>query len=57
MNMASVVVDGGGQGRGSKLQASRRDEEKKMLTEEELKEISLESLLYYVLVGDGRRSL
>jgi hypothetical protein len=34
----------------------QRDEERKM-TDEELARMPLESLLYYVLVGEGRRSL
>jgi hypothetical protein len=57
MMTPGVIVDGGEQRRGSKLQASKRDGERKMLMEEELAEMPLESLLYYVLVGDGRRSL
>ena len=40
-----------------RLRAIHRDEEKKKMTEQELAEMPLESLLYYVLVGEGRRSL
>jgi hypothetical protein len=47
------IGDGVGQAR---LQIVQRDEERKM-TDEEVAEMSLESLLYYVLVGEGRRSL
>jgi hypothetical protein len=58
-----MTPDGGEAGRlfgdGSseaKLQIEPRDEETKM-TDEELAEMPLERLLYYVLVGEGRRSL
>jgi hypothetical protein len=40
----------------AKLRDVQRDEERKM-TDEELARMPLESLLYYVLVGEGRRSL
>jgi DNA-directed RNA polymerase specialized sigma24 family protein len=45
-----------GGSREAKLQVVPRDQERKM-TDEELGGMSLESLLYYVLVGEGRRSL
>jgi hypothetical protein len=39
---------------GAKLRAGKRSEEKRRMTVEELAAMSLESLLYYVLVGEGR---
>jgi hypothetical protein len=39
---------------GAKLQTGTRGEEKKRMTVQELAAMSLESLLYYVLVGEGR---
>jgi hypothetical protein len=42
---------------GPRLTAVQRDEERNKMTEQELAEMPLESLLYYVLVGEGRRSL
>lgn len=44
------------QGSGSQWSALQRNEDKNM-THDELAQIPLESLLYYVLVGGGRRSL
>jgi hypothetical protein len=49
-----LAGDGSG---GANLHAVRGDREKREMTDEELGEMSLESLLYYVLVGEGRRSL
>jgi hypothetical protein len=43
-----------GHGSGTVLPAGQRDEE---MTDEELAQMPLESLLYYVLAGKGRRSL
>jgi hypothetical protein len=42
---------------GPRLKVVQRDEETKKMTEQELAEMPLESLLYYVLMGEGRRSL
>jgi hypothetical protein len=37
--------------------ASTVEEAKKKMTTEEIAQMPLESLLYYVLVGDGRRTV
>ncbi len=47
----------GGDEIGATLHALSREEETRKMTVEELAEMPLESLLYYVLVGEGRRSL
>jgi len=39
---------------GPRLKAVKKNEERQKMTDEELAQMSLERLLYYVLMGEGR---
>jgi hypothetical protein len=53
-NLSEAEGPAGDHWSGAKLQTRKRSEEKIKMAVEELRQMSLESLLYYVLVGEGR---
>lgn len=57
LDVGDAVRQLGSGSSGPRLNAVQRNEERRMMSAQELAEMPLESLLYYVLVGDGRRSL